>query len=58
MPTEADGGGKSLTRIDSDLYGNEPDNWQRQPHLRPAAATRKFLMVNWGCTMFPSNPKF
>jgi len=43
MPTEADGGGKPLTRIDSDLYGDDPDNWQRRPHLRPASATRKFL---------------
>jgi hypothetical protein len=26
-PTEADGAGKSLTRIDPNLYGNDPNNW-------------------------------
>ncbi|MHC4621430.1 MAG: lamin tail domain-containing protein, partial [Planctomycetota bacterium] len=26
-PIEADGGGKSLTRIDTNLYGNDPNNW-------------------------------
>ncbi len=27
-PTEADGGGSSLDRIDPNLYGNDPNNWQ------------------------------
>jgi hypothetical protein len=27
-PTEADGAGKSLTRISTTLYGNDPNNWQ------------------------------
>jgi len=27
-PTEADGGGKSLARIDPDLYGNDVANWK------------------------------
>lgn len=27
-PTEADGEGKSLTRINTSLYGNDPNNWQ------------------------------
>ncbi len=27
-PTEADGGGSSLVRIDPNLYGNDPNNWQ------------------------------
>lgn len=27
-PAEADGGGKSLGRINPALYGNDPDNWQ------------------------------
>jgi len=27
-PPEADGGGQSLSRIDPDLYGNDPDNWE------------------------------
>jgi len=27
-PTDADGGGDSLTRIDGELYGNDPNNWQ------------------------------
>ena len=27
-PTEADGGGDSLTRISDSLYGNDPNNWQ------------------------------
>ncbi|MHC4659959.1 MAG: hypothetical protein ACYS83_12425, partial [Planctomycetota bacterium] len=26
-PIEADGGGKSLARIDPNLYGNDPNNW-------------------------------
>ena len=26
-PIEADGGGKSLRRVDSSLYGNDPNNW-------------------------------
>jgi hypothetical protein len=26
-PTQADGGGKSLTRISTTLYGNDPNNW-------------------------------
>jgi hypothetical protein len=27
-PTQADGAGKSLTRISTTLYGNDPNNWQ------------------------------
>ncbi len=27
-PVEADGGGSSLTRLYSELYGNDPNNWQ------------------------------
>ncbi|MHC4687915.1 MAG: hypothetical protein ACYTEW_26950 [Planctomycetota bacterium] len=27
-PTEPDGNGLSLTRIDPNLYGNDPNNWQ------------------------------
>lgn len=27
-PTQADGQGKSLTRISTTLYGNDPNNWQ------------------------------
>jgi hypothetical protein len=27
-PTSPDGGGHSLSRIDEDAYGNDPDNWQ------------------------------
>jgi hypothetical protein len=27
-PAEADGGGSSLIRIDTNLYGNDPNNWQ------------------------------
>ncbi|MHC4387114.1 MAG: hypothetical protein ACYSX1_00740, partial [Planctomycetota bacterium] len=26
-PAQADGGGKSLVRIDPNLYGNDPNNW-------------------------------
>jgi hypothetical protein len=26
-PTEADGGGKSLSRKVASLYGNDPNNW-------------------------------
>ncbi|UCG47083.1 MAG: hypothetical protein JSU94_16485, partial [Phycisphaerales bacterium] len=26
-PTEADGGGSSLTRMSVTLYGNDPNNW-------------------------------
>jgi hypothetical protein len=27
-PIETDGQGKSLSRIDSQAYGNDPENWQ------------------------------
>ena len=31
-PTEPDGDGESLSRIDPNLYGNDPNNWQAASH--------------------------
>jgi hypothetical protein len=43
-PTEADGGGSSLVRIDPNDYGNDPNNWQEACCSGPLSASN--LKVN------------
>jgi len=43
-PTEADGDGNSLTRIDPNLYGNDPNNWDA--NTPTPQSTISLLFVN------------